>query len=438
MIKKVEKYIAEKYLLTPGAKIIIGVSGGADSMAMLDILTLLGYNCIAAHCNFHLRGDESDSDAVFVKKWCKSIDVDCVSIDFDTREFATDKKISIEMAARELRYNWFEIMRKQYEAEAVVVAHHKDDLIETVLLNIIRGTGIRGLTGISPSNGYVVRPMLCVSRNEIEEYLIFRGIPNIFDSSNSDDSFTRNAIRLNIIPLLEDINPSVKDAILRTSNNLNEVNKIYDAYVSSAIKEVFIENKINIQLLKKTHSPSSILYEILAPLGFNSSVISDIYDGIDSISGKMYFSENYRLIKDRNYYILNLITEKTYLSRYLIDKDSKEIQIPIHLKMNFYSRDVDIIRDHNHLFVDAKLLKFPLVLRKWMVGDWFIPLGMKGKKKLSDFFTDIKLNINEKENTWVLVSGEEIVWIVGRRMDERFRITEKTLEVFMIEYSVDK
>lgn len=437
MIKKVEKFIEEKHLLSPGAKIIIGLSGGADSMAMLDILTLLGYQCIAAHCNFHLRVDESDSDAIFVKKWCKSIDIDFVSIDFDTREFAADKKISIEMAARELRYNWFEIIRKQYEAEAIVVAHHKDDLIETVLLNMIRGTGIRGLTGISPCNGYIVRPMLCLSRIEIEEYLTSRGIPNIFDSSNNDDTFTRNSIRLNVIPLLENINPSVKDAIFRTSNNLREVNKIYDAYVSTAIEHVFSDNRINIRLLKETYSPSAILYEILSTFGFNSSVISDVYDGIDSISGKVYFSENYRLVKDRDYFILNLISEKNDLSEYLIDINIKEINIPIRLKMNFIKNDVSIIRNQNYLYADADKLKFPLLLRKWRVGDWFIPFGMKGKKKLSDFFTDRKLNINEKENAWVLVSGEEIVWIVGLRSDERFKITEKTSKVFIIEYSDD-
>jgi tRNA(Ile)-lysidine synthetase-like protein len=222
MFQKVKSFIDEKRLPGEGAVLIAGISGGADSMALLDILTLLGCRCIVAHCNFHLRGEESDEDARFVKGWCKKNDLEFTSIDFDTRQYAADRGISIEMAARELRYSWFEMVRKQYDAEAIAVAHHKDDSAETLLMNLVRGTGISGLCGILPQNGKVVRPLLCVTRSEIETYLNERGIPFRTDSTNREDIYARNHIRLNVIPQLKKLNPSVVEAILRTAGNLSE------------------------------------------------------------------------------------------------------------------------------------------------------------------------------------------------------------------------
>lgn len=438
MIEKVRNYIKENRLLDPEDRVIVGFSGGMDSVTLLDVLLSLGYHCVAAHCNFHLRGEESERDAAFVKQWCEHIGVEMVSVDFDTYRYATTHKISIEMAARELRYEWFEEIRKQHRANVIAVAHHRDDLVETVLLNLIRGTGIRGLTGISPKNNSIVRPLLCVSRDEIEAYVDERKLPFIFDSSNSDDVFVRNFLRLNIMPLLEKINPSVKNAMYRTARHIGEAKKIYDYYVETQKKAIFVDNQIDIEKLKATLSPAVMLFEILSPLGFNASVIEDISQRLDSTPGKVFYSDNYRLIKDRSKLILDKIADKKLQQEeYTIDKVSQEITEPIRLKISFLSGYTTINKDPRFLYADADKLSFPLTLRKWQSGDWFVPFGMKGRKKLSDFFTDRKFSLADKENAWVLSSGENIVWIVGERPDERFKVTESTENVMVVEFIKD-
>ena len=435
MLKKVSEFIRKNDLLNPQAKVIVGLSGGADSMALLDILTLLGYQCIAAHCNFHLRGEESDRDSTFVKNWCKDIDIPFHSIDFDTTQYAEDKKISIEMAARELRFAWFEIERNHFEAEAITLAHHRDDSVETVLLNLVRGTGIKGLTGISPKNGNIIRPLLCVSRDEIITYLNEREIPFVVDSTNLEDNYKRNFIRLNIIPQLEKINPSVSDSIQRTAEHLSEAEKIYAAYIEKVKLEVFSNNLIHIPALQKTLSPSSVLFEVLTPYGFNASVIEDIIDNLDSTPGKIFYGNNYRLLKERENLVLEEIPVGNQRQSFLINVDDLEIIVPIHLRISKKKREeVAFTKDNNILFADADKLSYPLTLRKWENGDWFIPFGMKGKKKLSDYFTDRKFSLSDKEKVWVLFSVNDILWVVGNRSDDRFRITDTTKEVLVVEY----
>jgi tRNA(Ile)-lysidine synthase len=438
MIEKVRSYIKENRLLKPDDRVIVGLSGGMDSMTLIDVLLSLGYNCMAVHCNFHLRGEESERDAAFVEQWCESAKVGLVSVDFDTYRYAAEHKISIEMAARELRYKWFEDIRKEHHADAIAVAHHRDDLAETVLLNLIRGTGIRGLSGISPKNNSIVRPLLGISRDEIEAYVDERKLPFIFDSSNSDDVFVRNFLRLNVIPLLEKINPSVKNAIYRTAQHVGEARKIYDFYVENQKKAIFAGNRINIDKLKTTLSPATMLFEILSPFGFNASVIEDICQCLDSIPGKVFYSNDYRLIKDRKDLILDKISDENFSQReYAIDKVSQEITDPIRLKISFLSGNITINKDARFLYADADKLSFPLTLRKWQPGDWFIPFGMKGRKKLSDFFTDRKFSLPDKENAWVLTSDEDIVWVVGERSDDRFKITESTENVLVMEFIND-
>lgn len=438
MIDRVRSFIEKEKLLSPNAIVIVGLSGGMDSMALLDLLILLDYHCIAAHCNFHLRGEESDRDAKFVKKWCKDIDVPFTSIDFETTQYAADKKISIEMAARELRYDWFEIVRRQYGAEAISVAHHRDDSVETVLLNLIRGTGIKGLTGIMPKNRNVVRPLLCVTRTEIEEYIIGRDIPYVLDSTNDDDIYLRNALRLNIIPQLEKLNPSIKDVIYRTSRNLSEAEKVYSASIRRTIESLFRDDKIDITKLRHTTSPQSVLFEILFPLGFGASVIEDIYRGMESSSGKVYHSKSCRLLKDRDYFILDRTTGSvTGEEPIYIDRETEEIIEPIRMVVRIEEMPVDIQKSKRLLYADAARLEFPLKLRRWKEGDWFVPFGMKGRKKVSDYFTDQKFNLKEKEEAWILLSGDEIVWIVGERSDDRFKLTEKSRDVFIIEITDD-
>jgi len=436
MLEKVKKYIEDKHLLKPSSTVVVGVSGGMDSMALLDILTLLDYRCIAAHCNFHLRGEESDRDAEFVKNWCKNVDIEFTSVDFDTLAYARDKKISIEMAARELRYQWFELVRQKFEAEAIAVAHHRDDDIETVLLNLLRGTGIKGLTGISPKKGNIVRPLLCVSRNEIEQYLNERNIPFVTDSTNYDDTITRNYLRLNVIPMLEKLNPSAKNAIFRTSQNIAEAYNIYEKAIETLKKEVMIGEKVSIEKLKNTPSPLSVLFEILVPLGFNASVVEDIIDNLNSSSGKVFLSTQYRVIKDRQFLLLSKIADANNIGyEIFIHEGTNEILSPIHLKISVVNKNIiNVNKPGRFLFSDAEKVRFPLKLRKWKEGDWFVPFGMKGKKKLSDYFTDCKFDLLEKENQWILESDGQIIWIVGKRNDERFKVSDHTNNVLMIEW----
>lgn len=436
MTTEIQEYILQHKLFTKQSKVLVGLSGGPDSMALLHILLQLGYNCIAAHCNFHLRGNDSDTDAAFVSNWCNENDIPLHTIDFDTHEYAASNKISIEMAARELRYNWFEELRVEQQADVIGIAHHKDDSVETILINLIRGTGIKGLTGIPIVNKHIVRPLLNVSRSQIMEYLSKGQVPYVTDHTNEEELYTRNIIRLKVLPILEKINPSVKNSIVATANNLKEAEKIYDGYVNDAIGGLYKNNLIDIEKLKQTHSPQSVLFEILSPWGFTPSVIEDIANNLDSIPGKLYLANNIRLLKDRDY----LVISESHLQQaeddeeYLVYPSATDQELPFGLsvKIEEQTPQFSIQRNRAFLHCDAEKLSFPLTLRKWRKGDWFVPFGMKGKKKISDFFTDNKFTLFEKEETWVLLSRDDIVWIVNHRADNRFRITDATKSICTI------
>lgn len=432
MIQKVKQYIEDNQLLHREDKIIVGVSGGADSVALLDILIDLGYSCIVAHCNFHLRGEESNRDAKFVSDLCIRYKLPLNSIDFDTVTYATENGISIEMAARELRYNWFEKLRFEHKASCIAVAHHQDDSVETIILNLTRGTGIRGLTGINVKNGYIVRPLLCLTRNEILLHLNQKHLSYVVDSTNEEDIYTRNKIRLNIIPLLESINPSVKEAIIRTAGHLRQVENIYNDYIASAQKEIMTSNTIDIELLLKYKEPEAILFEILSPYGFNASSVYDAYSAINTQSGKTFYSATHKLVKDRRHFILQKLDEVAHES-YQIDENSKHIDEPLKLDIDTIRiEDFDLQKNTNILYLDAAKIKYPLTIRKWEKGDWFIPFGMKGRKKLSDYFSDNKFSLIDKEQTWLLCSGDNIVWIIGHRSDNRFKVDTTTQTILKI------
>lgn len=436
MINTIRDYIKSNALPSPPCKLIVTVSGGADSVALLHILIELGYECIVAHCNFHLRGEESDRDAQFVSALAEKLHIEYLSKDFDTREYAQTNKLSIEMAARELRYAWFEELRKEHQAEAIAVAHHANDVMETFLMNITRGTGIHGLTGIKPRNGYVIRPLLAISRLDIETYLSEKSISFVVDSTNLEQYYTRNKFRHSILPLLEEVNPSVKDTIIDTIKRLEEVETLYNQQVEQ-IKSTIITASddgflIDINLLQKQAGISSILYEILSPLGFSASTIQSVITSLTSESGKQFFSTNYRVIKDRNHLIVSPISEKED-KEYSIERNQDEIRVPIHLKFEYLKKDkITIEKDRNYAFLDVNKLKFPLILRKWQKGDYFFPFGMKGKKKLSDYFIDNKFSLNQKEKTWVLISGNDLVWVVGERIDQRFSVSSISKEILKI------
>lgn len=431
---KVKKYIQDNNLLSNGAKVIIGVSGGADSIALLDILYNLGYECIVAHCNFHLRDQESYRDEYFVEKTCTQYNVQYVSASFNTKKYIKEESISLEMAARELRYAWFEKIRKKYKAEKIAVAHHQNDSVETVLINLIRGTGVRGLTGIAPINGNIIRPLLCIYREDILKYLENKGLPFVEDSTNKEDIYTRNKIRLNVLPLLQTINPSVIQAIGRTSENLAQTEKIYLSYIEKAKNAVLSNNVINIDILQEQVEPKTILFEILFPLGFNAPTVDNIYESINGQSGKVFYSANYEVVKDRNTFIIDSLANKTNRIYTLFENETETAE-PIKLSLESFrkQKNLEIERNPDTVYLDKGKLAFPLIIRKWKKGDKFVPFGMKGRKKVSDYFTDRKFSLIEKENIWLLCSVDDIVWIIGERADDRFKITDKTIEILKID-----
>ncbi len=431
MLYKVQKYTEKLLNSIDYKKIIVGVSGGPDSVALLHILNKLGYDCIAAHCNFHLRMAESERDELFVRKLCDTFKIKLVCVDFDTKRYAKDNKLSIEMAARHLRYEWFEKIRAENNAEAIATGHHADDNAETMLLNLIRGTGIKGLSGIPPINGKIIRPLLTCTREEILKYLHVNSLTYITDSTNLQNDFTRNKIRNQVMPLLQDINPSIKQTISKSIKRFRELNSFYEQCVKEKIEEVVHKSEnqtlINIEKLCLFSSPALILYEILYPMGFHPDVIEKVFENIHNDSGKLFYSENYRLLKDRNFLIITANKDKSNLE-YNISHYEDAVFKPFKIKIERFERDKiqSLKTDKNTIFVDAEKVKLPLTIRNWQKGDVFYPFGMKGKKKLSDFFTDEKLSIIEKENIEVLISENEIIWIIGYRADDRFKVTEKT------------
>jgi len=437
MLTKVQEFIEENQLLTPNERIIVGVSGGVDSVVLLNVLSKLGYNCIAAHCNFHLRGEESNRDEKFVEDLCKSYEVVFKKIDFDTVTYAKEEKISIEMAARELRYSWFEKLAQETNVHSIAVAHHSDDSIETVMLNIVRGTGIKGLIGILPKNRKIVRPLLCCSRFEIEEYARLNDIAFVNDSTNEENDFNRNKIRNQVLPILAEINPSVKQTLFENISRIKGAWKIYEQKIKEIKNEItFYQDDrfyIDIEKLKKQPDIATVLHEILDDFNFNNDVLEDIVKSLEGESGKKFSSSTHRLIKDRNFLIIDE-NEPDLSIEWTIEEGTRFIEDPIPLEFNFIEKNENFIvsKSSEKVDLDADKITFPLILRKWHFGDTFQPFGMNQEKKVSDFFVDEKLNLFQKEDAWLLTSNGEIVWIVGIRLDNRFRITENTQKILEI------
>lgn len=422
--ERVIQYINQERLFAPTDKILIALSGGADSVALLCLLQTLGYDCEAAHCNFHLRGEESDRDEAFVRRLCSRRQIQLHTIHFDTTRIAEERHISIEMAARELRYEWFEEVRKTCNAAVIAVAHHQDDSVETFLLNLIRGTGINGLRGIRPKNGHIVRPLLCLSRKEIINYLNRIGQDYVTDSTNLQDEYTRNKIRLNLLPMMQEINPSVKESILGTAGHLNDASVLYKKGIEEGRKRVQTTEGIRIDALMQEPAPETLLFEILHPLGFNAAQVKDIYRSLEGQSGKVFVSEKWRVVKDREYL--------------LVETCRKAVQPKLAMEEYDFTEDFVIPRDKETACFDADKLLHPLSLRRWQQGDSFIPFGMKGRKKVSDYMTDRKFSLSRKEQQWVLCCGDDIIWLVGERTDNRFRADENTRRVVIVKQTIEE
>lgn len=435
MKEQIQQYIIQHQLLSGEKPVVVGISGGADSVALLHILVSLGYKCIAAHCNFNLRGDESFRDEQFTIDFTKRLQVPLCKISFETNKYAQENRLSVEMAARELRYRWFEELLNTYDADAVAVAHHRDDSVETLLINLTRGSGITGLTGIKPKNGNVVRPLLCVSREDIYAYIENNGLEYVTDSSNSSDIYTRNFIRLKVIPLLEEINPSVKASLARTANHLYDASLIYNHSIEEARKVIIQNNRLSISALLSFPAPATILYEMLKPYGFSRTVCESIFTVLEKDSGKIFYSSTHRLLKDRSDLLIDVLSGEDNRA-YLINLEDDNVDLPVELKPEIVviKEDYQIEKDRKFAYFDFDKLSFPLVLRHWQEGDWFVPFGMKGKKKISDYFSDKKFSLFDKEKTWLLCSGQDVIWIVGERTDNRYRIEKTTKRVLKLKF----
>lgn len=437
MFESFLKYIKEQKLIDPSDKILLAVSGGVDSVVLCKLLHQAKIKFAIAHCNFTLRGEESDVDELFVEELAELYNVAFHSISFDTNSFAKKNKLSVQVAARELRYKWFEEIKTQFNFTLIATAHHQHDSIETFFINLLRGSGIRGLHGILPKQGDIIRPLLFANKVEIETFAKKNKLKFRRDSSNETDKYLRNKIRHKLIPLLSTINPSANKNIADTIENLREVETIYLKSIEKKRLKIVEEKnglvKINIKELQKLKSLSAYLFEYLYPLGFNSKIIDDILESLNSESGKQFFSGTHRLIKDRKYLIISTNDKIIDSKNINISVSQKEIKVgsnKIVFKKMVHSKKVDLKASKDIAQVDFEKLKFPLQLRKWEHGDTFHPIGMKGKKKLSDFFIDQKFSLIEKENTMVLISDNTIVWVVGHRIDDRFKITDKTKQIY--------
>lgn len=435
MIEVVRKYIDQNQLLTKKELVIVGISGGADSAALLHMLVSMGYQCIAAHCNFKLRGEESDRDELFTDNYTQILQVPLRTIVFETKQYALNNHLSIEMAARELRYAWFEELRKEYNAQAIAVAHHRDDSIETLLINLTRGSGLCGLTGIRPRNGYVVRPLLPLSREDVFSYIDSNKLSYVTDSTNSSDIYTRNFIRLKVLPLLAQINPSIKASLARTADHLGEAEIIFKHVINEARNKVIQDNSLSIDALMEFPAPKTILFELLKPYGFTRLVTEDIFSSLEKDSGKLFYSDSYRLLKDRSFLLIDSL-EKHEQQCFTLDNVEGHITVPIELIFSklVINKDFLIERNLNFAYFDYDKLKFPLTLRHWKEGDWFVPFGMTGRKKLSDYFSNNKFSLFDKEKIWLLCNGEDIIWIVGERPDNRYRIDKSTKKVLKVNF----
>jgi len=430
-------FISRNQLLTGTDNVLLAVSGGVDSMVMANLFLKTDNTIGIAHCNFQLRGTESDKDEKFVREFAKNSNTPFYVINFDTEKYAEEKRVSIQMAARDLRYEWFEKIRVTEGFDYIALAHNKNDILETVLLNIARGTGLKGMTGIKKKSGYIIRPLLYATRNEIAQYVNDNNLSYREDSSNAKIKYKRNKIRHQIIPEFEELNPDFIDSFSHTINQIEEAYGIFKNMVNKkkeqTVTEIGDKTLIDIYKLRNLSNKATYLYEFLKPYHFPSQIIPDIIESLEGIPGKQFLSPTHRLIKDRNHLIITP-QKKDTTEKFYIDRETKELTQPIRLLFRKFSSKPNLKIPHSPdiAWIDASILEYPLVLRKWKAGDYFYPLGMQDPKKLSDFFIDEKLSLIEKENSWILTSGDKIVWVIGKRIDDRFRIEKETKEILEI------
>ena len=454
MLNKIKRFIASEHLLRVDALYLVALSGGADSVALLLCLKELGYRVEAVHCNFQLRGEESMRDERFCEELCQRENIPLHKVHFDTQSYADLHKVSIEMAARELRYRYFFQLKEALKAEGICVGHHKEDSVETILINLVRGTGLSGLMGIRPRKNDIIRPLLCVTRQEIEDYLRRHASTFVTDSTNLVDDVVRNKIRLNILPQLAEINPSVTDAILTTANHLSDVEAIVQESLKEALGKAvhFFSSEssvsqsslskhpfqLDLTTVRAFPSPAYLLFYILKPLGFSSSQITEMVSHLDGQTGQLWYSSTHELTHDRGFFMVlpreegeprTLVIPET--GRYVYDD---QLSLRLTERTLASSSSVSFSKNPTIVDLDASSIRFPLTLRRVAEGDRFTPLGMRGSQLVSDFLTNLKRNRFEKRNQLVLLDATgTILWVLGLRINDHFKLTPQSTSCLQIE-----
>ena len=437
MINKFKKFISENNLIKPGDKILLAVSGGIDSMVMAHLFHQQDYKTGIAHCNFSLRASESDKDEDMVRQYASDHNIPFYTTRFETKSLAKKSKLSVQMAARELRYNWFEEIRMKNGYDSIAVAHNLNDNIETLLINLTRGTGLTGMTGMKPVNNRIIRPLLFATRQDIltfcnQHKIIFRE-----DRSNADTKYTRNKIRHLVIPVLKEINPSIEITLNETAERFSGFNEIVSEYISR-LKESISEEKeqfitFNISQLKTFLHNKAVIFELFKPYGITNALLVDLMKVIEGKTGGQIITDTHRIIKNRKEIIVSGEEIHEDVSYTIINEQEFCIFPGISSARNVRITDTfEIPYDPHIACIDSQKVKFPMIIRKWKAGDYFYPLGMKQKKKLSDYFVDKKYSRFDKENIFILESDGKIAWIIGDRIDDRFKITGSTKKGLLI------
>lgn len=437
MFNRFKIHLEENFPELRSKKLLLAISGGIDSMVMYDLLNRLQYDLSLAHCNFKLRDKESDRDEAFIRSEATKNNNQLHVANFDTKVYAQKEKTSIQMAARELRYAWFEDLLKEGPYDYLLTAHHADDNVETFIINLSRGTGLEGLTGITEKSGHIMRPLLQFSKDDILSYAQEQKLTWREDLSNQENKYLRNKIRNELVPILKEINPSFLDSFKATINNLQGTKEIVNDRMKQVLDSVVVESDdasnlvFKVSALLKFADKPSYFYEIFNPYGFKN--VQDIIALLSAQSGKKVLSKTHRLIKHREQLLLSpfqkrdniLISNKVYESDQRIELNDISIHFETIAPINIENVNSDSFTAN----FDKNLLTFPLEVRKWKKGDYFYPIGMKGKKKLSKFFKDEKYSLLQKENIWLLCSGLDVIWVIGKRMDDRYKITNKTIHI---------
>ncbi len=443
MRERFKRFNSEKKLIGVDERILLAVSGGIDSMVMADLLIREGSDCGVAHCNFGLRGKESDADEKFVKEYAASAGIPFHSKRFETEKYAIENGLSIQMAARELRYSWFEEVMERHSYQKTAVGHNMNDNAETMLINLVRGSGIRGLSGMSPANGRIIRPILLFTRDEISDYCRTHAIKYREDRSNSEVKYTRNKIRHKVIPVLREINPALLDTLVNTGEIMKGSLQIIEE-ACSEIKKSCIQGSgsifiADIKELRKYSTNQAIIYELFRDFGIKGRETRDVIDLIDGTTGSILLTPEYRLVKNRDQLLITPLKDS-------LNHWECKIQTPGDLLNSGFFREAVVVTDteayaiphhKSSASLDFDKVVFPVTLRSWSSGDYFYPFGMRGRKKISDFFTDMKYSLPEKEKSVIMESDGKIVWLVGQRIDNRFRVTDKTRRILYLEVSED-